>query len=145
MVRTRFAIMLAAVLIAAACASTQSGSSPEPIVGYWSWHDGVLQIKSVGSGSYEGSVAKLRTGVCLPPLGHVILKIKGSGAHYTGGDEWYRDGDCATQFSTDAKVDLVNGNQTANLCSSGPFTDVPPVSSCLALQRIANYKPSPGG
>jgi hypothetical protein len=143
--RLKLAITIAVALVTVACASTQSGSSAAPIVGYWNWHDGVLQIKSVGSGSFEGSVAQLRTGQCIPALGHVILKIKGSGIHYTGGDEWYREGDCATQFSTNATVDLVGGNKTANLCSSGPFTDVPPVTSCLALQRIANYTPSPGG
>jgi hypothetical protein len=144
-VRLKLTISLVAVLLVAACGGSQASPPAEPIVGYWTWHDGVLQVKAVGSGSFEGSLVQPRTGDCPPPIGHVILKVKGSGMHYKGGDEWYRTNDCAAMFSTDAKVDLVDGNKTANLCSSGPFTDVAPQSGCLALMRIANYKPSPGG
>jgi hypothetical protein len=139
-VRWRLALLVLACT-AAACGNSSSGSPAAPIVGYWSWNDGVVQIKSVGSNSFEGAFVQARTGSCIPKVGHVMLKLTGSGAHYTGEDEWYRLRDCASMFTHDTKVDLSNGNNTATLCSSGPFTDVAPVSDCKPLTRLPNYKP----
>lgn len=139
-------LALATLLVVAASCGGFCGSQPAaaaPIEGYWSWEgDGVQQVKSVGSGSFEGTMVKLATiGQCAAPVGHVVLKLHGSGTHYTGQDEWYRTGDCARKFSNNAIVNLTHGNQTAHLCSTGPFTDVAPVSDCVDLARIANYKP----
>ena len=143
-VRARLAITVAAVLVAAAVAVTQSGLASAPIVGYWSLYGSVLQVKAIGSGSFEGSVVQQATGKCRPPVGHVILRVTGSGAHYTGGDEWYRQPDCAARFSKDARVDLADGDTVATLCSSGPFSDVAPVEDCVDLKRIAGYMARPG-
>ena len=70
----------------------------------------------------------------------LMLKLTGSGTRYTGQDEWFRDSDCARRFSNDTVVNLLNGNQTAHLCSTGPFTDATPVSNCVDLNRILNFK-----
>jgi hypothetical protein len=144
-VRLRLTITLAAVLVAAAVAVTHWGPNTEPIVGFWSWHDSVLQVKAVGSGSFEGSVVERAAGACRPTVGHVVLRVTGSGAHYAGGDEWYRQQDCAARFSTDARIDLTDGNAIAMLCSTGPFADVAPVEDCVDLQRIVDYVPGLGG
>ncbi len=144
-VRARIAITVTAVLVAAVVAVTHWGLNIEPIVGFWGWHDSVLQVKAVGSGSFEGSVVKRPTGACPPAVGHVVLKVTGSGTHYAGGDEWYRQQDCAARFSKDARIDIADGNTIATLCSSGPFADVPPVEDCVDLQRIADYVPRPEG
>ena len=132
--------MLVLACAIAACGGSSS-SAPAPIVGYWSWNDGVVQIKAVASNSFEGAFVQARTGSCIPAVGHVMLKLTGSGTHYTGQDEWYRLRDCASMFTHDTKVDLSNGNSNATLCSSGPFTDVAPVSDCKPLTRLPNYKP----
>lgn len=137
-------LALSLVLVAgAACTLPFCGDSgaSAPIVGYWTWDDGVIQVKSVGSGKFEGRFVKARTGECPPAVGRLVLKFSGSGTHYTGQDEWYRTPDCATRFSKDAKFDVSNGNQSAKLCSSGPFTDVPAKSNCKELTRLPNYKP----
>jgi hypothetical protein len=145
--RSRLASQLAlvTVLVAAASCGSFCGSSQavtQPIAGYWSWEgDGVQQIKSADSG-FEGTVVKVATfGQCAAPLGRVVLKLSGSGTHYTGQDEWFRFSDCARRFSNNAVVDLKNGNQIAHLCSTGPFPEVQQVSNCVDLTRIANFKP----
>ena len=136
---------VAFLLVMASCGTC--GSQPaaaEPIEGYWSWEgDGVQQIKSQSSGNFEGTMVKLASiGSCAAPVGHVVLKLHGSAKHYTGQDEWYRTTDCARKFSTNAVLDLTSGNKSAHLCSTGPFTDVAPVSNCVDLLRIAGYKPA---
>ncbi len=125
------------------CIGTCGGHAAEPIEGYWSWEgDGVQQVKSLGSGNFEGTLVKVASiQRCAAPVGRVVLKLHGSGKHYTGQDEWFRESDCARRFSNDAVVDLINGNNTAHLCSTGPFSDVPPGSPCVDLVRIKNYKP----
>ena len=142
--RTALLAWCALLLLVASCDGTCGGqSAAQPIEGYWSWEgDGVQQVKSLGSGNFEGTMVKLASiGQCAAPVGRVVLKLHGSGKHYTGQDEWFRESDCARRFSNNAVVDLMNGNKTAHLCSSGPFTDVQAVSNCVDLARIANYKP----
>jgi hypothetical protein len=138
--------LAALLLILAACGPMCGGgqASTQPIEGYWSWEgDGVQQVQSVGSGNFEGTMVKVASlGECAAPVGYVVLKVHGSATHYTGQDDWYRTGDCARRFSNDAVVDLTNGNKTAHLCSTGPFTDVAPVHTCVNLTRIANFKPT---
>ena len=135
--------LMALMLVVASCVGT-SGSqlAPQPIEGYWSWEgDGVQQIRNVGSTNFEGAIVRASTtSQCAAPVGRVVLKLTGSGNRYTGQDEWFRDSDCARRFSNDAVVNLVNGNKTAHLCSTGPFTDVTPVSNCVDLSRILNFK-----
>jgi hypothetical protein len=140
-VPARLALVIA-LLAVASCGGTCGSQSAAPLEGYWSWEgDGVQQVKSVGSGMFEGTIVRAATIACAAPVGRVVLKLQGSGTHYTGHDEWYRERDCARRFSNDAVVDLVNGSQTAHLCSSGPFTDVSAVHNCVDLKRITNYEP----
>jgi hypothetical protein len=145
-VRTPLArVGLVTLLFALASCGTCGGASAtpaQPIVGYWSWEgDGVQQVISLGSGNFQGTMVQLASiGACAAPVGRVVLKLQGSGNHYTGQDEWYRESDCARKFSNNTVVDLTNKGQTAHLCSTGPFTDVAPVSDCIDLKRILNYK-----
>lgn len=126
-----------------ACGPTCGRAAAQPLEGYWSWEDdGVQQVKSTGSGNFEGTMVKLSTTVeCPAQVGHVVLKLHGSGTHYTGQDEWFRTGDCARKFSVDAVVDLLKSNNVAHLCSTGPFTNVPSAHGCTDLKRVTNYKP----
>jgi hypothetical protein len=136
--------VVALMLVVASCGGTcGSQSATQPIEGYWSWEgDGVQQI-TAGSTGFEGTIVKASSiGRCAAPIGRVVLRLTGSGNHFTGQDEWFRDSDCARRFSNDAVVDLINGNKTAHLCSSGPFTDVAPVSNCVDLSRILDFKPT---
>ena len=145
MTKIRRAIVLLILLAATATCGTGGPSSAvsAPIVGYWNWNDGVIQIKASGSGSFEGAFARAETYPCPQKVGHVILKLTGGGSSYTGQDEWYHDppADCTARFSSDAKVTLSNSNNTAVDCSDGPFTDVPAVHDCKTLTRATNFKP----
>jgi hypothetical protein len=135
---------VALLLFGASCGSIcGSQSAAEPIQGYWAWEsDGVQQITSLGSGDFQGTIVKASSiGRCAAPVGRVVLKLHGSAKPYTGQDEWYRESDCVRRFSSNAVVDLTNGNNTAHLCSTGPFTDVAPVSDCLDLVRLPKYTP----
>ena len=136
--------LVALMLVVASCGGTcGTQSAAQPIEGYWSWEgDGVQQI-TVGSTGFAGTIVKASsTSRCAAPVGRVVLKLTGSGNHYTGQDEWFRDSDCARRFSNNSVVDLINGGKTAHLCSSGPFTDVAAVSNCVNLDRILNFKPT---
>jgi hypothetical protein len=135
--------LVALMLVAASCGTCGSQSAAQPIEGYWPWEsDGVMHI-TVGSPGFVGTIVKASsTSRCPAPVGRVVLKLSGSGNHYTGQDEWFRDSDCARLFSNDAVLDLTNGGKTAHLCSTGPFTDIAPVNSCLDLSRIQNFKPA---
>ena len=135
--------LIATLLVLASCGGSSASSAAAPIEGYWQWEgDGVQQTKSVGSGNFVGTIVQVASiGQCAAPAGRVVLKLHGSGQHYTGQDEWFRDTDCARRFSTDAVVDLTNGNKTAHLCSTGPFTDVAAAHNCLDLMQRPNYKP----
>ena len=131
------------LFVLASCGALCGGSPPtQPIEGYWTWEgDGVQQIKSIGSGNFQGTIVQAATiGQCAAPVGRLVLKLHGAGTHYTRQDEWFRDSDCARLFSNDAVVDLTNGGQIAHICSNGPFTDVPPISSCVDLKRMPQFK-----
>ena len=134
--------VLAVLLSVAACGPTCGQAAAQPIEGYWSWEDnGVQQIKSTGSGKFEGTIVKQSTtSKCPAAVGRVVAKLDGGGTHYTGQDEWFRIGDCARKFSNDTVVDLMKSNGVAHLCSTGPFTDVSPVHDCTDLIRITNFK-----
>ena len=135
--------LIVLMLIAESCGGTCGGQPvAQPIAGYWSWEgNGVQQIRSVASTSYEGTIVQASTtSPCPAAVGRVVLKLTGSGTRYRGQDEWFRDSDCARRFSNDAVVDLVSGKNTAHLCSTGPFTDAAPVSDCVDLTRILNFK-----
>jgi hypothetical protein len=133
--------LVALMLLVASCGTCGSQPAAQPIEGYWSWEaDGVMKV-TVGSTGFVGTIVKASsTSQCPAPIGRVVLKVTGSGNHYTGQDEWFRDSDCARRFSNDTVVDLINGSKTAHLCSTGPFTDVAPVSNCVDLSRIPNFK-----
>jgi hypothetical protein len=122
-----------------ACGPSCGQTAASPIEGYWSWEgNGVQQITSTGSANFQGTVVKQSTtSECPAAVGRVVLKVHGTGAQYTGQDEWFRTGDCARKFSNDAVVDLSSGNALAHLCSTGPFTDVSPVHDCTDLMRVA--------
>jgi hypothetical protein len=131
------------ILVVGSCGGIcGSPAAAQPIEGYWSWEgNGVLQIRNVGSTNFEGTIVQASTtSPCAATVGRVVLKLTGSGTRYTGQDEWFRDSDCARRFSNDTVVDLINGNKTAHLCSTGPFTDVGPVSNCVDVNRILNFK-----
>ena len=134
---------MALMLVVTSCGGT-CGAQPagQPIEGYWSWEgNGVQQIRNVGSTNFEGTIVQASTtSPCPAPVGRVVLKLTGNGTRYSGQDEWFRDSDCARLFSNDAVLNLINGNKTAHLCSTGPFTDVTPVSNCVDLTRILNFK-----
>jgi hypothetical protein len=134
---------IALILVVASCGGSCGGQpAAQPIEGYWSWEgNGVQQIRNVGSTNFEGTIVQASTtSPCAAPVGRVVLKLTGSSNRYTGQDEWFRDSDCARLFSNDAVINLINGNKTAHLCSTGPFTDVTPVSNCVDLSRILNFK-----
>jgi hypothetical protein len=134
---------MALMLVVASCGGTCGGQpAAQPIEGYWSWEgNGVQQIRNVGSMNFEGTIVQASTtSPCPAPVGRVVLKLTGNSTRYTGQDEWFRDSDCARLFSNDAVLNLINANQTAHLCSTGPFTDVTPVSNCVDLSRILNFK-----
>jgi hypothetical protein len=140
----RSGLALMALMFVVASCGGNCGSQPaaQPIEGYWSWEgNGVQQIRNVGSMNFEGTIVQASTtSPCAAPVGRVVLKLTGSGNRYTGQDEWFRDSDCARRFSNDTVVNLITGNKTAHLCSTGPFTDVTPVSNCVDLSRILNFK-----
>jgi hypothetical protein len=138
--RTVWAVVSMAVLTAA-CSFGQS--SPEPIVGYWATDAGaVVQVKKVGS-DYQGMIVQKRSqGDCIEALGDILLKLKGSGQHYTGQWQWWHTPSCETRYADGATVDLKDKNNTAHLCSKDPFPGSPP-SECLDLKRVSNFKPSP--
>jgi hypothetical protein len=111
-------------------------------VGYWAdTSGGVVRISSVGSGNFEGKVVQSRTsGDCPAEVGRVIIKVHGSGTHYTGSDEWWQAPQCDRRFSNTTTIDLSHGNQTAHLCSKDPFPGEPP-SNCYDMTRQASFKP----
>jgi hypothetical protein len=135
---------LAALLtltVAAACSLGQS--APEPIEGHWSTTAGaVVQIKKAGS-DYQGVIVQKRTqGDCIEPIGDVLLKLKGSGQHYTGQWQWWHTPGCETRYADGATFDVKDKNNTAHLCSKDPFPGTPP-SDCLDLTRVSKFKAKP--
>jgi hypothetical protein len=133
--------LLAVLLAVAACGPTCGQAAAQPIEGYWSWEDnGVQQIKSTGSGKFEGTIVKKSTtSKCPAAVGRVVLKLDGGGTHYTGQDEWFRNADCARKFTNDTVVDMMKSDSIAHLCSTGPFTDATPVHDCTDLTRLSNF------
>ena len=58
-------------------------------------------------------------GACAEPVSYVLLKLSGSGNHYTGAEEWWEAPGCARMYSNTATVDVKGA--TARLCSKDPF------------------------
>lgn len=132
--RTTFSLV-AALLLLSACGGFCGGSSSAataPIVGYWSFKGGVVHIQASGSG-YDGTITTKPTdGPCAEPVGYVLLKLSGSGNHYTGAEEWWDSNGCPRMYSNTATVD-VKGS-TAHLCSNDPFPGGGE-QECVDMQR----------
>ncbi len=101
------------------CGGSSSTAANAPIVGYWSFKGGVVHIQASGSG-YEGVITRSPAdGPCAEPVDYVLLKLSGSGNHYTGAEEWWEEPGCARMYSNTATVDV--SGATARLCSKDPF------------------------
>ena len=128
-------LLPAAVLVfAGACGTCGCAStSAAPIVGYWSFKGGVVQVKADGS-QYDGTiVSKPQSGSCAEPVGYVLLKLSGSGSHYTGEEEWWSEPGCERMYSNTAVIDI--SGSTAHLCSKDPFPGGGE-SECVDMQRL---------
>ena len=118
----RTAVLLAAVLLLAGSCGTCGGGSTSAtasIVGYWSFKGGVVQVKP-GGPQFEGVIVrKPQSGTCAEPVGYVLLKLSGSGNHYTGAEEWWTEPTCERMYSNTAVIDV--SGSTAHMCSKDPF------------------------
>jgi hypothetical protein len=126
-------VVVATVILAGACSPFCAAASTAPILGYWSFKGGVVQVRENGS-RYDGVIVRRPTdGDCAEPDGYVLLKLSGSGSHYTGAEEWWESPGCDRRYSNTAVVDL-NGN-TAHLCSKDPFPGQAD-SECVDMERL---------
>lgn len=131
-------ILIVAVLLAAAACGT-CGSRSDSILGYWTFKGGIVQIKVSGSGFAGVIVATPQSGPCAEPDGYVLLKLSGSGNHYTGSEEWWSEPTCQRLYSNTAVIDV--SGATAHMCSKDPFPDPGP-DDCVDMQRLSRL-PSP--
>jgi uncharacterized protein (DUF2147 family) len=123
-----------AALLASAC----GGGSAQPINGYWSFKGGVIQVRAEGPGFSGTVVRQPQSGDCAEPIGYVLLKLSGSGSHYTGAEEWWEAPGCERRYSNSATVDI--SGDTAHLCSKDPFPGPPP-SECVDMKRLKSLPP----
>ena len=127
---------LAVLLLGFSCTGPCGAAAAAPIVGFWTFKGGVIQVRAGASG-YEGVVVKKpQSGDCAEPVGYLLLKLKGSGNHYTGSEEWWTDPTCERRYSDDATIDV--SGATAHLCSGDPFPGPPP-SECVDMQRLKSF------
>ena len=127
--------LLAALLWLSACGGfcgSSSSTASAPIVGYWTFKGGVVQIATSGSG-YDGTITTKPTdGPCAEPVGSVLLKLNSSGNHYTGAEEWWDSNGCVRMYSNTATIDVTGA--TAHLCSNDPFPGGGE-QECVDMQR----------
>jgi hypothetical protein len=126
----------AMVLLASACGNPPK---PAPIAGYWSFKGGAIQVRGSGSGFEGVIVRKPDSGDCAEPPGYVLLKLNGSGSHYTGQEEWWEDPGCERRYANGATVDVTG--DSARLCSPDPFPGPPP-SECVDMKRLQSLPPA---
>jgi hypothetical protein len=130
----RIVSLTGAVIWLSACGGFcgSSSSANAPIVGYWSFKGGVVSIQPAGAG-YDGTITRQPTdGPCAEPVGYVLLKLSGSGRHYTGAEEWWDSAGCVRMYSNTATVDI--SGSTAHLCSNDPFPGAGE-QECVDMQR----------
>ena len=122
------------MVLAASCGGFcgSSGSSAS-IVGYWTFKGGVVDIRPAGSGFNGIVVRRPQSGPCAEPDGYVLLKLNGSGNHYTGQEEWWSEPTCERLYSHTAMVDVAG--DTAHLCATDPFGGSSD-SECLDMGRL---------
>ena len=125
-----------ASLLACTCGVAPRG---QPISGYWSFKGGVVQVRAEGSGFQGIVVRRPQSGACAEPTGYVLLKLNGSGNHYTGSEEWWEEPGCQRRYSNSATIDI--SGDTAHLCSKDPFPGPPP-SECVDLKRLKSLPPA---
>ena len=100
----------------------------------------MVHFKNSGS-DFQGVVVQKRTqGDCPEPVGDVLLKLSGSGTHYTGQWQWWQSPSCNRKFAGGAILDLKDGDNTAHVCSKNPFGGGG--SQCLDFKRVSNFKAS---
>jgi len=102
-------------------------------VGYWTFKGGVVDIRPVGSGFNGVVVRHPDNGPCSEPDGYVLLKLNGSGNHYTGQEEWWEEPNCERIYSNTAVIDVAG--DTAHMCSGDPFPN-PQGSECVDMTRL---------
>jgi hypothetical protein len=130
-------LVIASLFFAASCGSCGTSTSAS-IVGYWTFKGGVVQVKQDGS-AYQGVIVRRpESGACAEPIGYVLLKLSGSGNHYTGSEEWWEEPSCDRLYSNTAVIDV--SGATAHLCSKDPFPGGGE-SECVDMQRL-NSLPS---
>lgn len=126
--------LLAALLLLGACAGVCGGAS-SPVVGHWTFKGGVVDIQPSGGG-FQGVITQRPTdSACPEPVGYVLLKLSGSGNHYTGSEEWWLLPDCSRVYSNTATFDL--SGASARLCSRDPFPGGGE-TECVSMARLAN-------
>ena len=96
---TSLVIVAAAVTAPRHVARTSADS--DPIVGFWNYGGGVVQV--VGSGSsFTGTVVKESAfSSCTHPVGEVIWRITKTTTGYTGTHEWFANTACTPGGSND--------------------------------------------
>jgi hypothetical protein len=140
-VRAALALLALAPVLAGCSLFGLGAPSHQPVEAYWRFGaDGVVEVKPVGDG-FDGVILVPRTsGTCPEPKGTLLVKAKGSGAHYTGQDLWWHTPGCDRKLSKTMALDLKDGNKTAHVCSPNPFGGDPP-NQCFDMKRLDNYKP----
>jgi|SRR5579859_5698862 len=134
----RATVLVMAILMITASCGTGGMSASAPIVGYWTFKGGVVQVREEGTGYLGVIVRRPQSGTCAEPTGYVLLKLSGSGNHYTGSEEWWEEPSCSRLYSNTAVIDV--SGATAHLCSKDPFPGGGE-SECVDMGRL-NSLPS---
>jgi hypothetical protein len=134
------ALVLGAVVLAGLlCASTRASPvTSDPIVGFWNYGGGVVQV--TGSGTrFRGTVVKETSfSACTHPLGEVIWQVRKTTAGYAGTHLWFLNANTCQGKGPGQATWIIRASGSRyvlRLCSTSPTDATDTVCSNLTRAR----------
>ena len=147
--RARAAAAVAGALLTTALLGSAQARpvDTDPIVGFWNYGGGVVQVTGSGS-SFSGTIVKAtRFSDCDHPVGEVIWRIAKSGDGYTGTHAWFasgapscRLGGAADRGPSTWSIDDSGSSLRLHWCTTNPRSSSD--TRCSDLTRAKPVQPS---
>jgi hypothetical protein len=141
----RFLIVVLVGSSVALLAASSARTDVDPMIGYWNYGGGVVQVTGSGS-SLTGTVVKATTfSSCPHPVGEAMWKLTRSASGYTGTHSWFAASDCTVgSLGYGASTWLISesgGNLLLHFCTTSPKDKTD--TRCNDLTRAKPVAPAP--
>jgi len=141
---TRTLLVVGVLAVIGAGASSASVLDTDPIVGFWNFGGGVVQVTG-GPTSFTGTIGKAtQFSSCVHPVGEVIWRIQKTASGYSGSHQWF--GSAAPECKLGGAADRGAANWTIidsdasyvlRFCTTSPTGSSSPCDDLTRAKPVA--------